>query len=391
MTLRWTPRARYERPDSLEFRGLSIECFEVAFGPLRFACRFEEKDGAGVLFVCLRHQRGPHLEPLPVFHSEYSASEFGGHILGVCDPSLFLNPALEVGCFFGTRECDAVEGLVRIAQKTAASYRIDPSRIIYWASSGAALGAAMAAIKSGSVAVLVNPQLDDRLGNSRFALEVARTFGVSSGNDITRDFPLRSRVPDALDAARALGIQSKLLIVQNELDRPYYKRHFEPFCRRFSVPLNGGFDPTGTILTMVYSDPSGHDLEPPAVRARILREGLPALLGGSLSAPRPPRVFDVTIDRIGRHVVGLPAGVSFLRLLSEPHVLPGEARMLGAAIGAISIDGRDIPLSDPSLVDGFYQDEGAHRWTDGKGIVPILVRNAGSVASIEVLAIARAV
>jgi hypothetical protein len=77
--------------------------------------------------------------------------------------------------------------------------------------------------------------------------------------------------------------------------------------------------------------------------------------------------------------------------LSEPHVLPGEARMLGAAIGAISIDGRDIPLSDPSLVDGFYQDEGAHRWTDGKGIVPILVRNAGSVASIEVLAIARAV
>src|SRR3954447_20542536 len=62
-----------------------------------------------------------------------------------------------------------------------ASYRIDPSRIIYWASSGAALGAATAAIKSGSVAVLVNPQLDDRLGNSRFALEVARTFGVSTG------------------------------------------------------------------------------------------------------------------------------------------------------------------------------------------------------------------
>jgi hypothetical protein len=385
----WTPRARYNGPDSLEFKGLSIECLEVAFGPLRFACRFEEKEGAGVLFVCLRHQRGPHLEALPVFYSEYTASELGGHVLGVCDPSLFLNPSLEIGCFLGTREWDAVEGLVRIAQKTAARFGVDPSRIVYWASSAAALGAAIAAIRSGSVAVLVNPQLDDRLGSSRFALEVAKAFGVSTGNDITRDFPLRSRVPQALDAARALGIQSRLLIVQNELDRPYYKRHFQPFCRRFSLPLNGGLDPTGTIFTMVYSDPSGHRLEPPAVRARILREGLPALLGGSLLAPRPPRVFDLPIDRTGRHVVGVPAGVSFLRLISEPHVLPGEARRLGAAIGAISIDGRDIPLSDPSLVDGFHQDEGTHRWTDGKGIVPILVRNVGSVASIEVLAIAK--
>jgi hypothetical protein len=97
----------------------------------------------------------------------------------------------------------------------------------------------------------------------------------------------------------------------------------------------------------------------------------------------------VTIDRTGRHVVGVPAGVSFVRLLTEPHVLPGEARRLGAAIGAINIDGRDVPISDPSLVDGFHQDEGTYRWTDGKGMLPILVRNAGSVLSLEVLAIAK--
>src|SRR5690348_1108539 len=279
LTTMWNPRARYTGPEALEFAGTSIDNFEVAIGPLRFACRFEEEEGAGVLFVCLRHQRGPKLEPLPVFYSEYSAAEFGGHVLGVCDPSLYLNPTLEVGCFFGTRDADAVAGLIRIAQKTAASFGIDPSRIIYWASSAAGIGAAMAAIKSGGVAVLVNPQLDDRLGTSRFSMEVAKTIGVPAGNDITRDYPLRSRVSQALDAARALGISSKLLIVQNQLDVPFYKRHFEPFCRRFGIPLNGGFDPTGTLLTMVYPDPAGHQLEPAPVRERILRECLPALLG----------------------------------------------------------------------------------------------------------------
>ncbi len=142
-------------------------------------------------------------------------------------------------------------------------------------------------------------------------------------------------------------------------------------------------------MTMVYSDPTGHRLKPPAVRARILREGLPALLGGDVfAAPPPARVLDAPINTAGHHVLGIPAGVSFVRLLTEPRLLPGEGRWLGAAIAAIRLDGRSISLSDPSLVNGLHPDERTHRWTDGKGVVPVLVGDRGSVLEIEVVSVA---
>lgn len=132
-------------------------------------------------------------------------------------------------------------------------------------------------------------------------------------------------------------------------------------------------------------------MESAAVRKKILSEGLPALLGASLgSTPRLQRVFDVTVDTMGSHVFGVPAGVSFVRLLSQPQMLPGESRHLGAAIARIRIDGRSVLLSDPSLVNGFHEDEGTHRWTNGRGIVPLVMRDVGSVLEIEMIAVAKA-
>jgi hypothetical protein len=246
----------------------------------------------------------------------------------------------------------------------------------------------MAAVKSGATAVLVNPHLDGRFGNSRLEVDVAEAFGASSG-EIARDYPMRSSVPRALRAARALGLEPKLLLVQNELDRAFYLRHFKPFCRHFNVPLGGGLDPTGTILSMVYSDASGHGREPMEVRYKIVSQALPALLGRAIVPKRTEQhIFDLEINRPGPHICGVPAGVSFVRLLSEPHVLRGDQRKLGASITKIIVDGRRIPLSDGSLVSGFHDNEGTHRWTDGAGLVPLLVRDRGSALEIQVAAVA---
>ncbi|MEJ0075767.1 MAG: glycosyltransferase [Alphaproteobacteria bacterium] len=130
-------------------------------------------------------------------------------------------------------------------------------------------------------------------------------------------------------------------------------------------------------LTLAYSDASGHCAEPPSISAAASRGG-----GAPL---RTQNVFDVTLDRGGHHVFGIPAGTSIVRLLSEPHMAPGDNRKLGAAIASISIDGSPISLSDLSLVRGFHQNEGKFRWTDGEGILPILVRSIGSVLELEVV------
>ena len=204
---------------------------------LRYAGRLKLKPDADLLFVCLRSWRGSDDEELPVFYPD-DASEFSGNLLSVCDPSLFVKPDMEIGCFFGTREQDAIPGLIHVAEKVAANIGLDRSRIVYWAASAAALGAAMAAVKSGATAVLVNPHLDGRFGNSRLEVDVAEAFGAPSG-EIAREYPMRSSVPRALQAARALGLAPMLLLVQNELDRAFYLRHFKPFCRHFNVPWAG--------------------------------------------------------------------------------------------------------------------------------------------------------
>jgi hypothetical protein len=131
------------------------------------------------------------------------------------------------------------------------------------------------------------------------------------------------------------------------------------------------------VLTLLYSDASGQSLELPSTR--------PALSRGGGALPRAQNAFDVNLDRSGHHVFGIPAGTSVVRLLTEHHIVPGDSRKLGAAIAAISIDGRLIPISDPSLVSGFYEDEGELRWTDGVGILPLLVRSVGSVLEIDVV------
>ena len=78
----------------------------------------------------------------------------------------------------------------------------------------------------------------------------------------------------------------------------------------------------------------------------------------------------------------LPVGTTEVRLVSRQTVAPGDARLLGVAVTALSLDGVPVALSDPRLAEGWHAAESIWRWTDGDA----LLRVAG--AKVVELAIA---
>jgi hypothetical protein len=245
--------------------------FVVTGNALTYPCRFEYLAGADRLFVALRSAR---VEPIFCYNP---ATEVNGHVLAISDPSLFLHEDMDTGCFLGTRDEDAVDGIISIADMAAQRLGLHSSRIIYWGISGCALGAAMAAVKSGARSVLINPMVDIvNMCGSRNSHFLAMAFGLESAEQLHTDFPVRTRLHEAM--AGTGDKHFRHLVVQNLQDESFMKRQYEPFCRRMDIPLEGGYSPDSRIRTMLYSCPSGHAREPVDVRATILSEGVPWLL-----------------------------------------------------------------------------------------------------------------
>jgi hypothetical protein len=390
----WGAITRHDRYETIDVAGVARRDFELIDDRLVYACRFEAMPGADRLFVLLRAVLIPGEEP-PVFYSDcYSATEMGGHILMISDPSLFLDPEIIAGCFYGTREQDAVHGVIRIAERVAVSVGLDRSRIVYWAPSSAAMGAGMAAIKSGACAVLVNAYLDGtNMGGSQRAAKIAEVFGADSADEVTQQYPLRAQLPAALAAANALGLTSRLLLVQNLVDQSFYERQYAPFCEQFGIPAEGGRNATGNLMSMVYSHASGHSLEPAVVRAQILTEHLPLLLQ-PMPAPSPERpiIFDVSAIKPGVWTHELPSGNYLIRFSSEPALLKDDDRMLGAAIRNVTLGDEQLSLSDPAFESGFYPTEAngaaVWRWTNGTGLLRVAVPDDGCRLEFEVALVA---
>jgi Hint domain len=76
--------------------------------------------------------------------------------------------------------------------------------------------------------------------------------------------------------------------------------------------------------------------------------------------------------------VALPPGTRRVRLRSltgtPAHMSPesDDARPLGVAIGRLSLDGRDLPLTHPALEDGWHTAEPYWRWTRGDAGLAVL-------------------
>lgn len=80
---------------------------------------------------------------------------------------------------------------------------------------------------------------------------------------------------------------------------------------------------------------------------------------------------DVALHRTGLHVVAIAPGTGAVRLSSPAGRVPGDARVLGAAVSALTLDGRAVGLDDGRLASGFHPAEDGWVWTDGAALLTV--------------------
>lgn len=252
---------------------------------------FLEKDGivfpvmvklnpkADRVFVMLNGAVNRETMEMPVFARWNWGRVLDGHVIAVCDPTLYLDKALTLGWFIGTPSKSALPGLIEIAERTARHLKMSPGRTIFYGSSGGGFAAIAAAcqVQAGR-AVAINPQIDVTRYYPRFVAALKRALGGDNAfEEVSRD-SRRILLKPLIDQARRTGMGTRLAIYQNKVDLYHYKNHFLQLGATFGIPPDGGCSPEGDILGVIYSSPEGHAWEPPEVVKEILAKGIPFLL-----------------------------------------------------------------------------------------------------------------
>ena len=136
----------------------------------------------------------------------------------------------------------------------------------------------------------------------------------------------------------------------------------------FDVDLRGFGLPRGSFLLDVHrgrrrlnGSPAfipALGFEPPAATLRLVE------LDGTPVCSLPPDVVCHVARVDGRVRVTLPPGSHGLMVCSAARSSPGDARLLGAALRRIELDGAELDLGSPALAYGFHAPEGneAGRW-----------------------------
>jgi hypothetical protein len=80
-------------------------------------------------------------------------------------------------------------------------------------------------------------------------------------------------------------------------------------------------------------------------------------------------------------------------VIESRHAVPGllthdprDRRRLGVKIGGIFVDGREIPVGHPALVEGWHEAEPDGRWTDGHAVIPAEVLGGASEVRVVLVA-----
>ena len=95
-------------PSELEAAPFVVEDHKV-----RLDCRLKLHPGADRLFIMLNGAVDRKKTPLPVFARWNWGRVLGGHVLAVCDPTLYLDEELNIGWFVGRRHWNPLDALLR--------------------------------------------------------------------------------------------------------------------------------------------------------------------------------------------------------------------------------------------------------------------------------------
>lgn len=262
--------------DAQALRQFDGQSFVVQDGDVPLPCRLKLLDGAQTLFVMLNGAVDREKTALPAFARWNWGKILGGHVLAVCDPTLYLDDQLRLGWFVGRETFDPMQTLLRTVDRVSRALQVDPGRVIFYGSSGGGFAALLAAaLRPVGRAVAINPQTDITGYYPQFVARIAQVFATGLTAQQCRDkYPLRWSALHGVCEARRKGRDLRILYAQNLLDKGHHVRHYLPFCAKLEAPPAGGLTVDQRILTHVYSSPEGHGAEPPELVRFILATGL---------------------------------------------------------------------------------------------------------------------
>lgn len=238
---------------------------EFRAGDLRIATSLEKRTEAERLTVVLNAYCDRGTSVPPVFVSWPETADAYGHLLRVCDPTLFMDDWLRGSCFLGTEAADPLPPIIDICRKFAAELGVSRRNILYIGHSGAGFGALRAAVLDEEAAAIgINPLAEiGAYAEYQFAARLAQVFRPgSTAAALCAAFPERSSISACLKPALAAGKSPRIGLIQNVTDKNHFHSHYGAVCRTLGLPETGGSDPSGRFYSVTYDKRGGHSVPP---------------------------------------------------------------------------------------------------------------------------------
>jgi hypothetical protein len=260
---------------------LDDQVFSVAAEGFVYPLRLRIEPGADRIFIMLHGAIRRHVKPLPVFSRWNWGKVLKGHVLAVCDPTLYLG-RMELGWYLGTGFKHAIPGLVAIAEEARRKLDVKEGRQIFYGSSGGGFAAinAVSMIGAQGRAIAINPQIDLLKYHPRHVNLLARALGRPKKpfdwNSIPSD---RTNALDAYMDACERGQRPGVVIAQNTTDDFHLENHYPEFIDAVGLPRIGGYDRENLTGAILYTKPGGHTAgESTDLVKRLCDEAIPFLL-----------------------------------------------------------------------------------------------------------------
>jgi hypothetical protein len=262
---------------------------EFRTGDLRIATSLEKRANAKRLTVVLNGYCDRGVNIPPVFVSWPETADVYGHILRVCDPTLFMADWLRLSCFLGTEAADPLPPIIDICRTFAAELGVSRRDILYIGHSGAGFGALRSAILDGEVAAIgINPVAEiGAYSEYQFAARLTNLFRPgATAAAMCAELPERSSISACLKPALAAGKAPRMALIQNVTDKTHFHLHYGAVCRTLGLPESGGSDPSGRFHSVTYDKRGGHSVPPDMPLIETMAE---RLLAGDRASLVPTR------------------------------------------------------------------------------------------------------
>lgn len=191
--------------------------------------KHEPKPGSDSTLVMFHAATSSSVRFLPIFTGAGVTKGLDSNVVRISDPSLCLDPELELAWFAGNQHQRLQEDLPAVIEHIRSSH--GSSQLTFFGSSGGGFASAYYGAKfPGSLAIAVNPQFN--IANYIPAVIRAYTaacFGAAS--DEESDAALESSIEADLNAIYSAGTQNQLAIIQNVQDIHHVKEHLLPFLK----------------------------------------------------------------------------------------------------------------------------------------------------------------